>query len=211
MRSDWNARASEDAYYFVGFGRRRQNDREFFDTADEVLAWLRDEMLRPPAPPRECAALEIGCGPARLIRPLSASFREIHGVDVSDRMIEIARRNLEGIANAHASANSGADLSAFGDESIDFVYSYAVFQHIPSRDVVLQYLHEAVRVLKTDGILTCQINGLGEEAPGFSTWDGARMPAGMVLALARELDCQVLALEGIDSQYMWTTWRKRPR
>src|SRR5262249_26763831 len=119
MRSDWNARASEDAYYFVAFGRRRQDDREFFQTADEVLGWLRHEILRLPAPSHECAALEIGCGPARLIRPLSASFREIHGVDVSDGMIEIARRNLEGIPNAWVSANSGADLSAFGDDTID--------------------------------------------------------------------------------------------
>jgi SAM-dependent methyltransferase len=211
MRSDWNDRASEDAYYFVAFSRRLQNDREFFQTADEVLAWIRHEMRRLPGPPHDCTALEIGCGPARLIRPLSESFHQIYGVDVSDRMIEIARRNLAGIGNAQVSVNSGADLSAFADESIDFVYSYAVFQHIPSREVVLQYLREAVRVLKTNGLLTCQINGLPQESKEFSTWDGARVPASMVVALAREIDCQILALDGIDSQYMWTTWRKRAK
>ena len=209
MRSDWNDRAAEDAYYFVAFGRRQQDQREFFQTADEVLAWLRQEMRHLPRPPEESEALEIGCGPARLMRPLSESFRHIYGVDVSDRMIEIARRNLAGIGNAHVSANSGADLSAFGAGSVDFVYSYAVFQHIPSRDVVLQYLREAVRVLKTNGILTCQINGLQQDAPDFSTWDGARVPASAIVALAMELDCQILALDGVNSQYMWTTWRKR--
>jgi SAM-dependent methyltransferase len=211
MRSDWNDRASEDAYYFVAFSRRLQDDREFFQTADEVLAWLRHEMRRLPASPSECTALEIGCGPARLIRPLAESFHQIYGVDVSDRMIEIARRNLAGIDNAQVIANSGADLSTFADESIDFVYSYAVFQHIPSREVVLQYLREAVRVLKTNGVLTCQINGLPEESNEFSTWDGARVPASTLVALAREIDCQILALDGIDSQYMWTTWRKRAK
>lgn len=209
MRSDWNERASEDAYYYVAFGRRRQDDREFFDTAGEVLAWLRHEMRRLLAPSRECRGLEIGCGPSRLMRPLSESFAEIHGVDVSDRMIELARRNLAGIHNAHVGANSGADLSSFEDESMDFVYSYAVFQHIPSREVVLEYLREATRVLKYGGILTCQINGLPRDAPKFSTWDGARVPASAVVQLAREADCQVLALEGINGQYMWTTWRKR--
>ena len=209
MRSDWNDRAAEDAYYFVAFGRRRQNDQEFFETADEVLAWLRHEAQRLHAAPRECRALEIGCGPARLIRPLSDVFAEVHGVDVSDRMIELAKRNLAGVRNAYVRANSGADLSAIGDASMDFIYSYAVFQHIPSRDVVMQYLREAIRVLKPGGILTCQINGLPDEAPEFSTWDGARLPAPALVALAGELNCQILALDGIGSQYMWTTWRKR--
>jgi ubiquinone/menaquinone biosynthesis C-methylase UbiE len=37
-------------------------------------------------------------------------------------------------------------MAAFADESFDFVYSYAVFQHIPSRDVVMSILREAKRV-----------------------------------------------------------------
>ena len=48
---------------------------------------------------------------------------------------------------------AGRDLAAFADESFDLVYSYAVFQHIPSRDVVMQYLREARRVLKPGGLL----------------------------------------------------------
>ena len=36
MRSDWNERAREDAYYYVAFGRRGQDDDEFFATAADV-------------------------------------------------------------------------------------------------------------------------------------------------------------------------------
>ena len=209
MRADWNHRAGEDAYYYVAFGRRKQDDSEFFQTADEVLAWLRDEMGRLETEPGKGRALEIGCGPGRLMRPLSAEFREIHGIDVSDRMIRLAERNLEGIAHAHVRATSGADLSPFASSYFDFVYSYAVFQHIPSRDVVLQYLREAVRVLKTGGILACQINGQVERGPRATTWEGVGIGAQTVIQLARELDCQVMALDGVGSQYMCTTWRKR--
>src|ERR1022692_4629332 len=123
MRADWNDRAGEDAYYYVAFGRRKQDDSEFFQTADEVLAWLRDEMGRLEAEPGKGRALEIGCGPGRLMRPLSAEFQEIHGIDVSDRMIRLAERNLEGIAHAHVQATSGADLSPFANMYFDFVYS----------------------------------------------------------------------------------------
>ena len=209
MRADWNDRAGEDAYYYVAFGRRKQDDSEFFQTADEVLAWLRDEMGRLEAEPGKGRALEIGCGPGRLMRPLAADFEEIHGIDVSDGMIRLAERNLQGISHAHVRATLGADLSPFANLYFDFVYSYAVFQHIPSRDVVLQYLREAVRVLKAGGILTCQINGRQEQGARATTWDGVRISAETVIQLARELDCQVMALDGVGSQYMCTTWRKR--
>src|SRR6185369_11961947 len=96
MRSDWNHRASEDAYYYAAFGRRHQEDREFFQTATEVLVWLKDEMRRLEGAPENWRALEIGCGPGRLMRPLAPHFAEIHGVDVSDRMIQLAERNLVG-------------------------------------------------------------------------------------------------------------------
>ena len=32
MRADWNERAGEDANYYVAFGRREQDDEEFFST-----------------------------------------------------------------------------------------------------------------------------------------------------------------------------------
>ena len=40
MRADWNERAGEDAYYYVAFGRREQDDEEFFATATDVLRLL---------------------------------------------------------------------------------------------------------------------------------------------------------------------------
>ena len=33
MRADWNERAAEDANYYVAFGRREQEEAEFFATA----------------------------------------------------------------------------------------------------------------------------------------------------------------------------------
>jgi len=211
MQHDWNERAREDAHFYVAFGRRDQNDEEFFDTAKEIAASLEYELRRLPEPRnrRALRALEIGCGPGRLMKPLSRHFGEIHGVDVADEMIARARANLRDIPHAHAHHTSGADLAPFADESFDFVYSYAVFQHIPSRDVVMQYLHEARRVLKTGGILRAQINGLDETAARYDTWSGVRISAAEIARFALENDLELLALEGARTQYMWTTMRKR--
>lgn len=209
MREDWNLRARLDAHFFVAFGRRNQTDEEFFATAGEQVRALETELKRlPPAPPRSRRALEIGCGPGRLMRPMSRHFGEIHGVDISDEMIGIARRNLAGIPHAHPHHAPNSDLAAFADSSFDFIYSYAVFQHIPSRDVVFGYLREAARVLKPAGILRCQINGLPKTAKQYDTWSGVRVEPGEIREFAGPNGMALLALEGLGTQYMWATLRK---
>ena len=207
MRADWNKRAGEDANYYVAFGRRDQDEDEFFATAEPVIRGLELDLHRFAG--RE-AALEIGCGPGRLMRPLSRHFREIHGVDVSDAMIGLAKERLQNTPNAFPRHSSGTDLSMYPDEKFDFVYSYAVFQHIPSREVVFQYLREARRVLKTGGILRCQINGLPPTAKQYDTWSGVRIAPEEMTQFALDQDFQLLALEMIHTQYMWLTCRKRP-
>ena len=209
MRAEWDQRAKEDAHYYVAFGRRDQDEEGFFATAADVVRGLEAELKRLPAGPvRARKALEIGCGPGRLMKPMSRHFGEIHGVDVSEAMIERAVRNLRGVPHAFPRAASGSDLSDFADESFDFVYSYAVFQHIPSRDVVLSYWREAVRVLRPGGVARLQINGLPERAGDYTTWDGVRFTGSALREFTRDHGVQLLSLDGERTQYMWTTWRK---
>jgi len=211
MGEEWDQRAREDPYYYVAFGRRGQSEEEFFATAEEVVRGLERELKRLPAGNRRAwRALEIGCGPGRLLRPMSRHFGEIHGVDVSEEMIRRAREKLRDIPHAHAHHTERSDLAAFADESFDLVYSYAVFQHIPDRAVVFGYLREARRVLKTGGLLRCQFNGLPAVAGAGDTWNGVRVSAGEAAAFARKADFQLLALEGAGTQYLWATCRKQP-
>ena len=236
MRSDWDRRAREDACYYAAFGRLRQSQEEFFDSAADVLRILREEFRRfPPGTDfKQLSALEIGCGPGRLMLPLSEVFGHISGVDVSGEMIALAKENLARVDHADVRLNEGSDLAAFEDESIDFCYSFAVFQHIPDRRAVLEYLREGARVLKVGGIFKWQLNGLpgGEPCdgsqPGWSrraaapqrtthreataapdTWSGVRFSPEAVARFIGELDLQLLSMDGFDTQYLWMTARKR--
>jgi ubiquinone/menaquinone biosynthesis C-methylase UbiE len=211
MREDWNARAREDAGYYVAFGRREQDDAGFFATATPVINILEGELRRVPAKDRtHWRALEIGCGPGRLMRPMSRHFAEIHGIDVADEMVALAREKLQDIPNAHVHVGDGSRLGIFGDGTFDFIYSYAVFQHIPSRDVVLEYLREVQRVLVPGGYARLQINGLPRLMEDqYTTWAGARFSSTEILEFAQANELQVLSLEGAGTQYMWTTWRKQ--
>ncbi len=207
MRADWNERAREDAHYYVAFGGRDQDEAGFLATASDVVRDIEAQLKRLPAQAnrRTWRALEIGCGPGRLIKPLSRHFGEIHGVDVSDEMIRLARERLKDIPHAHFHATNGASLGQFADESFEFVYSYAVFQHIPSRDVVLEYMREIRRVLKPGGIFHGQFNGLAH-ANDTNTWSGVVFSAADIRTFTRDNGLQLLNLDGENTQYMWTTW-----
>src|SRR5579871_4123127 len=106
MRQDWNDRAREDPHYYVAFGRREQDDAEFLASASDEVRAMRAELKRMraygPPPATGWKALEIGCGPGRIMRPLSRDFGEIHGVDISDEMVRLATQRLSGIPHAHA-------------------------------------------------------------------------------------------------------------
>jgi ubiquinone/menaquinone biosynthesis C-methylase UbiE len=210
MREDWNARARDDAAYYVAFGRHKQSDADFFATATEVINGIESELRRVPiAQIGSWKVLEIGCGPGRLMRPLSRHFAEIHGVDVSDEMIALARERLRDTPNAHPHVNDGASLREFAEETFDFVYSYAVFQHLPTRDVIMAYMREIQRVLKIGGFARLQFNGMAAQDGAFDTWAGARLTSSEILEFTQRHEIQVLAVEGAGTQYLWTTWRKQ--
>ena len=212
MREDWNRRAREDANYYAAFGRREQSEEEFLATGAYIVERMEAELKRLPATGNRRAwrALEIGCGPGRLMKPLSRNFGEIHGVDVSDEMAALARERLAAIPWAHVHTTDGAHLPQFADESFDFVYSYAVFQHIPDCAIVAEYMREIRRLLKPGGIFRGQFNGLPNVPGGqFNTWEGCRFSPAEIRGFTRDNGFDLLELSGLDTQYLWTTWRKR--
>jgi len=134
------------------------------------------------------------------------------GVDISDEMVALARRTLAAVPHAHVQVNSGSDLSLFPDGYFDFVYSWIVFQHIPSKDVVLGYLREAQRVLKPGGILACQLRGVSpietELKPGLETWTGCWFSVPEIVAFAGAQQFPLVAVSGFQTQYAVTVFRK---
>src|ERR1700690_456994 len=106
MRTDWNRRAREGANYYVAFAP--MTDEEFLGAGPTPAGVFEREFYRlPPASAKDRRALEIGCGPGRLMIPMSRHFGEIHGVDISEEMAALARERLRGVPNAHVHVTSG--------------------------------------------------------------------------------------------------------
>lgn len=113
----------------------------------------------PPGGDKLPAALEIGCGIGRLLKPMAALFTRVIGLDISEKMRDHAKEYLQGLYGDSVQYELiGADskFRNIPDCSVDFVYSFLVFQHIPSKEIVESYLKEAFRVMKPGGVIRVQ-------------------------------------------------------
>lgn len=201
MRSDWDRRARENAQHFIACGHS-ESDEVFWASGrrdlDQLI--LHDVILDSTA-----RALEIGCGMGRILRPLSERIEKAFGVDISAEMIARARQGLAGCGNVEVSVTRGR-LGDFGDASLDFVYSFIVFQHIPTKKAVTRYLLEAARVLKGKGVFRFQVDGRPRpKTSSADTWLGVWYePQELRRELARS-GFSIADLWGEGTHYLWVT------
>lgn len=161
QQEDWNELASVDPLWAIFAAPDKQHGgwdvEEFFKTGEseieEVLGVARALEL----PETFDRALDFGCGVGRTTRALSAHFRECVGIDISDRMIRLARELNEDRNNCAFLVNVAPDLGSFESSSFDFVYSNVVLQHLPSSASACGYVAEFLRVVRPNGLVVFQM------------------------------------------------------
>ncbi len=214
MRSEWDARARDDAYYYVHSGRHDQTEADFAASGvDSVeLCVLADlSTLTQERDPRQLRLLELGCGIGRMTKPLADVFGEVVGVDVSAEMISLARLRLAGVPNARVEVNNGTDLGSFEDDSFDVCFSFIVLQHIPERSVIERYIVEMARVLRRGGVAKFQVQGFqgaDYKAQRKDTWLGETFSEAEMTELIGGAGLDLLKMEGPGTQYFWITAAK---
>ena len=155
--------------------------------------------------------LEIGCGAGRLTRALSNVFGEVHAVDVSGEMIDQAKVALADRSNVHLYQNNGCDLSVVPPIEFDFAYSAIVFQHIPSREVIENYVREVQRLLRPGALFKFQVQGnLDVQSSPSDTWVGVPYSEAQARALAVRCGFEPRYFYGGGEQYFWLWFFKRP-
>jgi SAM-dependent methyltransferase len=103
------------------------------------------------------SALDFGCGVGRLTRALAGHFEHATGVDISERMLEHARRLNADCENCRFLVNRSPDLGQFADDTFDFVLTFVVLQHVASAQAALQYISEFVRVTRPGRLVVFQL------------------------------------------------------
>lgn len=102
--------------------------------------------------PEEKIVLEIGYGGGRILNAACSYFKEVIGIDIHDEhdMVEALLRS-QGKKNFKLIKTTGRTIDV-DSESIDFIYSFIVLQHLPSFDVFVSYIKETYRCLKPGGV-----------------------------------------------------------
>ena len=104
---------------------------------------------------RSDICLDVGIGNGIFSIPLSGRVKEIHGVEISPKMLEECRKNIAkaGSGNIYLYERSAADLP-FENAFFDTVFSYSTLLLVRRIDVALK---EIVRVLKPGAIAVLDI------------------------------------------------------
>jgi SAM-dependent methyltransferase len=232
MRRFWDRRAEEDAFFFV-------DNRSSYGDPDTAAFWeagRRDldtflGMLGVAVTPDE-EVVEIGCGVGRLTRVLAERARRVRALDVSERMLELARRHNGHLANVDWVLGNGLDLVAIEDGSADLCFSHVVFQHLPDPEVTLGYVREMGRVLKAGGRAAFQVSnapeihrrrplgerlralgrairGRGPRGQGNPAWLGSAVRLDRLRATAESAGMETERVEGAGTQMCLVLLRRR--
>lgn len=237
IRRDWDIRARENARAYINWPDIANEEGAFFISGRcDYERYVKPFFKKMQFEPRDKTGLEIGCGIGRIARWMAADFEQYIGVDVSPEMVRKAI-SYE-IPRATFQAVSGADLKGIPTGSVDFVLSFAVFQHVPDKAAIFNYFAETARVLRHGGIFRLHMKGLwtatvGRFAieAGFSnnerlvkagltcvpfvrlrhldTWQGLSIRPGEAVEKCESLGLEVLDLEDEWTTMMWVGGRKK--
>jgi SAM-dependent methyltransferase len=213
MRRDWDQRARENARYYVVTGKQEWTDEEFFRSGEQTVAEeILTDMINicQGKPAKQMRVLEIGCGAGRVTRALANLFGEVYAVDISGEMVARAREALKDKPNVHIFQNNGADLQVIPVGDFDFAFSTIVFQHIPSREIIENYVREVHRLLKPGALFKFQVQGDPNiQASPDDTWVGVSFTDQQAVEMAERCGFEPRYRHGAGQQYFWLWFFKK--
>lgn len=213
MKRDWDDRAKENARFYVATGNENWTDEEFFASGqltvnEEILTDM--ENICQGRDPKQMRVLEIGCGAGRVTRALANMFGEVFAVDVSGEMVAQANQALAPFPQSKAFQGNGMDLSVLPDDKpYDFAFSGIVFQHIPSREVIENYVREVARLLRPGALFKFQVQGDPTVvSTAGDTWIGVPFTEKQAKEMAVRCGFENRYSHGAGDQYFWLWYFK---
>jgi len=213
MRRDWDRRAKENARHYVATGKTEWTDDEFFQSGEQSAAGdiLNDmENVCQGKDPKQMRVLEIGCGAGRVTRALGRIFGEVHAVDVSGEMVAQARAAVADMPHVHVYQNNGFDLAVIPPLEFDFAYSFIVFQHVPNREIIENYVREVARLSRPGALFKFQVQGyMRVPTSPDETWLGVPFSEKQAKDMAERCGFEPRYTHGAGEQYFWLWFFKK--
>lgn len=150
--------------------------------------------------------VEIGCGTGRMTEFISWNFEKVYALDISGEMIRQAKERLKDIHNIEFIETDGATIP-LEDGSVDYVFSYLVFQHIKTKEMVEQNFMEVSRILKMGGMFKVLLR-TDEQKDLSPWWSGVHYDGESIKEICDNVGLNMVKLEYVKDYAMWAWLQK---
>jgi len=215
MKKEWNERTKMNPLFVIATDHS-DTEEDFWNSGigecDDILG-INTERFKKIIENKETSKmniLEIGCGIGRILIPMSKFFGSVIGIDISSEMVLLGQKYVSHIPNCSIVENNGVDLSEFSDNSFDFCYSFIVFQHIPEKQIVENYIKEVSRILKPSCLFRFQVRGTISTKPNeITTWDGVQFTSDEIHKIAKDHNFEIIEEGNYKEEYYWLTFKSK--
>ena len=215
MKKEWNERTKMNPLFVIATDHS-ETEEDFWnsgiDECNDILG-INTERYQKIIENKDTSSmnvLEIGCGIGRILIPMRKIFGNVTGIDISSEMVQLGQKYVSDIPNCSIVENNGTDLAEFSDNSFDFCYSFIVFQHIPEKQIVENYIKEVSRILKPSCLFRFQVRGIISTKPNeITTWDGVQFTSDEIHEIAKENNFEIIEEGNDGEEYYWLTFKSK--
>jgi|TARA_Y100000031_G_scaffold110647_1_gene121874 SAM-dependent methyltransferase len=141
----------QNTYNFDQFTDIQQKEElERLQKQAMLVSALEQPIIKKVGIPDSGTLVDIGCGPGFVTAEIARSNQgvDVIGIDTSDELLEVANNfTAAGIDNL-SFRNGDAYSSGFDNDSVDFIYSRLLYQHLEHPEKALE---ESKRILRPGG------------------------------------------------------------
>lgn len=214
VREIWDKKARENARYYVNTKTALSKDVNEFDlresgnydyeryvAGDPVLVSILND-------PVKDRVLEVGCGIGRMTEFFPKHFKKVSGVDISEVMLESAKKRLAHLPEVELKLSNGKTLD-FPDNSFHLVFSYQTLQHVSTKELLLQNLKEIHRTLKPGGVAKLHLR-TGRGPYKWHWASGVSVDPATAKSMSEAAGFKFVKHEIEDPKSLWV-WLEKPK
>ena len=175
----WEQKANENPLFAIMSDKVFEDKSKEFDANDldafykkGKLFWKRyfSDLINEEDIALQKTVLEFGCGMGRLLANPALMGYNCIGLDISEIQLELAKIHFpvkEKVKFIKVDTKKQFELPS---ESVDIIYSYAVFQHIKNLSDFYFSLDELIRILKKGGLIRIQFRAPNKYTTNFKSF-----------------------------------------
>ena len=204
QKAHWEALAKKNVRYYINSDKGRKiTEEEFRQSGQETYRRFiaNDQLIT-----SRQSILDFGCGTGRLTEFMAKDFKKVIGVDILGTMIAQGKIRLGSLKNVELIEIDGSSLP-LPDKSIDFVFSYLVFQHIKTREIVERAFADIHRVLAPGGTFKVLLRS-DKQKDMNRWWSGVEYSQEAIERLYEKMGFSMLKIEPVD-RYAYWLWLKK--